>query len=169
MALIQEASESIDEPPAGEVAGPGPGRPRRDPVKIGLRVLAVAAAAALAIDAYVHLHDAGYYDYVRTSALSQGTLFRVQGALAAAAGLMLLVRPRRIWWAAALLVAAGAFGAVELYRYVDVGRLGPLPDMYEPTWAASGKLASAWAEGAATVLAATGLAISAWAHRAARR
>jgi hypothetical protein len=92
--------------------------------------------------------------------LSQGTLFRVEGALAIAAGVILLVWPRRLSWAFALLVAASAFGAVELYRYVDVGSLGPLPNMYEPTWAASGKLASAWAEGAATAICAVGLLLS---------
>jgi hypothetical protein len=30
-----------------------------------------------------------------------------------------------------------------LYTYVDVGSLGPLPNMYEPTWALPGKRASA--------------------------
>jgi hypothetical protein len=55
-----------------------------------------------------------------------------------------------------LVVAASAFGAVVLYRYVDVGRLGPLPNMYEPTWAPPGKAASAWAEGAGIILAAAG-------------
>ncbi len=32
----------------------------------------------------------------------------------------------------ALLVAAGGVGAVLLYQYVDVGAVGPLPNMYEP-------------------------------------
>jgi hypothetical protein len=44
-----------------------------------------------------------------------------------------------------------------LYRYVDVGSLGPLPNMYENTWDVPGKVLSAWAEGAAVVLAALGL------------
>jgi len=30
-------------------------------------------------------------------------------------------------------VAASALGAVLLYRYVDVGSLSPLPNMYENT------------------------------------
>jgi hypothetical protein len=71
--------------------------------------------------------------------------------------LALLIRPSRLWWAAALIVAASAFGAVVLYRYVDVGRLGPLPNMFEPTWALPGKAASAWAEGAGIILATAGL------------
>jgi hypothetical protein len=68
-----------------------------------------------------------------------------------------LVWPRRSSWILALLVAASALGAVLLYRYVDVGQLGPLPDMYENTWQVPGKLLSAWAEGAAVVLAGLGL------------
>ena len=124
------------------------------------RVLGAAAAAALAIDAYVHFHDAGYYTAVTTSVLSQATLFRVQAALAAVLALALLARPSRPWWAAGFLVAASAFGAVLLYRYVDVGALGPIPNMYEPTWVSPGKLASAWAEGAATILTATGLLVA---------
>ena len=124
------------------------------------RVLGVAAAACLAVDTYVHLRDAGFYRAVTTPVLSQATLFRVQASLAAAAGLALLVRPSRPWWAAALLIAGSAFGAVMLYPYVNAGTLGPIPDMYEPTWAPPGKLASAWSEGAATVLAAAGLLVT---------
>jgi hypothetical protein len=32
----------------------------------------------------------------------------------------------------ALLIAAGGLGALLLY--VDVGGLGPIPDMYDPIW-----------------------------------
>jgi hypothetical protein len=96
-------------------------------------------------------------------------LFRVQAALAVAVGLALLVRPRPVYWAAALVVVASALGAVLLYRYVDVGTLGPLPNMYEPTWVLPGKLASARAEAAGTVVAALGLLASIGAHRRNRR
>ncbi|MFD8326534.1 hypothetical protein [Streptomyces lydicus] len=34
--------------------------------------------------------------------------------------------------AARLLAAAGGLALLLLYTYVDVGPLGPLPDMYEP-------------------------------------
>ena len=140
---------------------------RAAPAAATQRVLGAAAAAALAIDAYVHFHDAGYYTAVTTSVVSQATLFRVQATLAAALALALLARPSRLLWAAGFLVAAGAFGAVLLYRYVDAGALGPIPNMYEPTWVSPGKLASAWAEGAATILTATGLlaAVRARRHR----
>ena len=120
------------------------------------RFLGVATAAALAIDAYVHASDAGFYDAVRTSVISQGTLFRLEAAVAALVALALVIRPSRIWFAAAFIVAASALGAVLLYTYVDVGTLGPIPNMYEPTWALPGKVASAWAEGAGLVLAAIG-------------
>jgi hypothetical protein len=58
---------------------------------------------------------------------------------------------------AGLAVAASALAAVLLYRYVDLGVLGPLPDIYENTWQVPGKLLSAYAEGAAAVLAGLGL------------
>jgi hypothetical protein len=100
---------------------------------VGLqRILGTAAAAALGLDSYVHLHDAGFYDAVKTSVISQGTLFRVQGALAAAIGLALLVRPSRLWWSVAFIVAVSAFGAVMLYRYVDVGPSGRFPTCTSP-------------------------------------
>ena len=135
-------------------------RGRLSPVGLTQRVLAVAAAATLAVDAYVHLHDAGFYDSVTTSVLSQGTLFRVQAALAVAVGLAVAVRPRPRWWAAALAVLASAAGAALVYTYINVGAVGPLPNMYEPTWVLPGKLISARVETAGAVIAAIGLLIS---------
>jgi len=120
--------------------------------------LRLGTAAALAIDATVHLSDAAGYDAVKAT-LSQGELFRVEAGVAIAAGLLVLLWPRRSAWIAALLVAASALGAVLLYRYVDVGSLGPIPNMYENTWQVPGKLLSAWAEGAAVVLAGAGLLV----------
>ncbi|HEX8927558.1 MAG TPA: hypothetical protein VGA45_01475, partial [Actinomycetota bacterium] len=118
--------------------------------------LRIGTAAALAIDAGVHAYNASGYDEV-TGTITQGNLFRVEAGVACAVALLLLLWPRRIVWIAALLVAASALGAVLLYRYVDVGSLGPLPDMYENTWDVPGKVLSAWAEGAAVVLATLGL------------
>ena len=82
---------------------------------------------------------------------------RAEAGLAAAVGLLVLVRPRPSSWLAASAVAASALAAVLLYRYVDVGSLGPLPDMYENTWQVPGKLLSAYAEAAAIGLAGLGL------------
>jgi hypothetical protein len=118
--------------------------------------LRVATAAALGVDAAVHWRNAPAYDAV-TGTISQGQLFRAEAAAAVVVGLLVLLRPRASSWVAALLVASSALAAVLLYRYVDVGALGPLPDMYENTWQVPGKLLSAYAEGAAVVLAAPGL------------
>jgi energy-converting hydrogenase Eha subunit C len=121
-------------------------------------ILRLGTAAALAIDAAVHAGSASTYDNVGTT-LTQGTLFRAEAGVACAAALLVLVRPRPISWIIAFLVSAGALGAVMLYRYVDVGSLGPLPSMYENTWQVPGKLFSAYAEGAAVVLSALGLIV----------
>ena len=118
--------------------------------------LRVGTAAALGISAVVHARDASAYDAVAAT-FTQGQLFRVEAGLAAAAGLLVLLWPRRGSWVAALLVSASALAAVLLYRYVDVGVLGPLPDMYENTWQVPGKLLSTCAEAAAVVLAGLGL------------
>jgi hypothetical protein len=130
--------------------------------------LAAATAVLLGIDAYVHLHDAHFYDSAAASSISEGNLFRVQAVVAVVVAVALLVRPHPVVWAVAVLVTASAVGAVLLYTYVDVGALGPLPDLYEPTWVPAGKLASAVAEGLATLLAITGFVVSVWTRLRAR-
>jgi hypothetical protein len=132
----------------------------RFPTAVVLRLLALAVAGCLVVDAWVHLRDAADYDAVRTSVLSQATLFRLEGVVAIALAVALLVRPRRLLWAAGVAVLASALAAVLVYTYVDVGQLGPVPDMYEPTWQLPGKLASAWAEGLGLGLALAGLLIA---------
>ena len=123
---------------------------------IGSWALRVATAAALGVDAVVHWQNAPAYDAV-TGTVSQGVLFRAEAVVAIVAALLVLLRPRRSSWVVALLVAGSALGAVLLYRYVDVGSLGPLPDMYENTWQVPGKLLSASAEAATVLLAGLGL------------
>ena len=130
-------------------------------VNLALRLL---AATGLVYDAYVHLHLAGRFDAVRGT-ISQGTLFRLEAILAVLAAVLLLVLPRRLSYAFGFLVAAGGFVAVMLYRYVDVGPLGPLPDMYEPSWYPE-KTASAVAEAAAVLLV---LMLVVWSRPAATR
>jgi hypothetical protein len=125
-----------------------------------VRGLAVATAALLAIDAYVHFNDAGRYDIGAGAAITQGALFRSQASIAVVVAIALLVRPHWIVWTIAVLVAASASASVYLYTSVDVGRLGPLPDMYDPTWALPGKRASALAETVATGLSAAGLVVA---------
>ncbi|MEW2546200.1 hypothetical protein AB0910_10575 [Streptomyces sp. NPDC047002] len=93
----------------------------------------VLAAAGLAVDAYLHAHLADRYDAVSES-ISQGTLFRIEAALAALAALLVLVWRRVPGDVFAWAVAAGGLALLLIYRYADVGTLGPFPDMYEPVW-----------------------------------
>lgn len=91
------------------------------------------AAAGLAVDAYVHADLAQQYDGIDAT-FSQGDLFRAEAALSALAALVVLVWWRFLGDAFGWLVAAGGFALLVVYRYVDVGKLGPLPNMYEPVW-----------------------------------
>ena len=124
------------------------------------RVLAVVTAALLGVDAYVHLHDAAQYDQFRSSVMSEGTLFRIQGVVAIVVALALLIWPRVLTWIVSLLVAGSAAVAVTLYTYVNVGQLGPLPNLYENTWNAPGKAFSAIAETLAALVAIAGLTLA---------
>jgi hypothetical protein len=124
-----------------------------------LWLLRLLTAAGLAVDAYVHADLAATYDPV-TKTISQGDLFRIEaGAAALAALLLVLFGTRPLVWGYALLVAAAGLAAVLLYRYVDVGTVGPLPNMYEPLWYTE-KTVSAFAEAAATITAAAGLLLA---------
>jgi hypothetical protein len=129
--------------------------------------LRAGTAAALIIDAVVHLRDAYFYDANVGALLSQGQLFRVQAVIALVMAVAVLIIPRRLVWVVAFLVAASAFAAVVLYTYVNVGPIAGLPNMYEPSWGPPGKVVSAIAEGAGALLALGGLG---WAtYRAARK
>jgi hypothetical protein len=97
-------------------------------------VLIVIVVAGLAVDAYTHFDLATGYDPVKTSTLSQGDLFRIESVVAILVGLLLIVRPRRWTAVLAAIVSGSALAAVLLYRYVDVGQIGPIPSMYEASW-----------------------------------
>ncbi len=129
------------------MATPASNRSRNRTVTRG--VLRVLAAAGLAVDAAVHARLAGQYDSVSAS-VSQGDLFRVEAAAASLAVLLVLFWRHRIGDAFAWAVVAGGLAALLLYRYVDVGALGPLPNMYEPIWFTD-KTTSAVAQGVAIV------------------
>jgi hypothetical protein len=115
--------------------------------------LTILVVVGLAIDAFVHFDLASNFAQVKTSTLSQADLFRVEGVVAIIAALALLVRPHRLTAGFAFLVAASGIVAVVLYRYVDVGTIGPLPNMYDPYWQPTGKWLSAVAELVAAVAA----------------
>jgi MYXO-CTERM domain-containing protein len=120
--------------------------------------LRVATAAALVIDAVVHLKDAYFYDANAGALLTQGQLFRIQAVVAIVAALAVLAWPRWPSWLFAALVSASAAAAVVAYTYLDIGPIAGLPNMYEPSWGPPGKLVSAYAEGAGALLALAGLA-----------
>lgn len=115
--------------------------------------LTIITVVGLAIDAFVHFHLAHDFSQVKTSTLSEADLFRVEAAAATVAAVALLVRPRRGTAAFAFLVAAAGTVAVVLYRYVNVGGFGPVPNMYDPFWAPAEKNLSAIAEVVAAVTA----------------
>jgi glucan phosphoethanolaminetransferase (alkaline phosphatase superfamily) len=127
----------------------------------GERLLALITAALLGVDAYVHLHDAGKYDGFKSSVMSEGDLFRIQAVVAIVVGVLVLLWPRIITWLLSLLVAGSAAVAVTLYTYVNVGQLGPIPNLYENTWHEPGKLFSAIAEAVAALISLVGLLVSA--------
>ncbi len=126
--------------------------------RAGSLVLRLLVAAGLAIDAYIHADLAPAYDGIRAT-VSQGDLFRIEAGAAAAAALLVLVAGRRAGFGVALAVAASGAGALLLYRYAAVGRIGPVPDMYEPSWFPE-KTAAALAETVAAALAAAGLLLA---------
>lgn len=125
----------------------------------GQLVARSVAFIGLGYDAYAHFDLAAGFD-ANSAWISQGMLFRFDGALAALAGLVVLLIRRPASALFALLVAGGALSAVLFYTYVHLGAFGPLPDMYEPVWYPE-KLLSAMAE-AATVLAAGTLLFFDW-------
>lgn len=114
-------------------------------------VLVAVVVVGLGVDAYVHLRLASTFDPIRAT-VSQGQLFRVEGVAAILAAVLLLVRPSRLTAGVAAAVAGGGLAAVVLYAVVDVGAIGPLPDMYDPVWSAL-KTWSTVAEAAAAVAA----------------
>ncbi|MFI1093325.1 hypothetical protein [Streptomyces sp. NPDC020917] len=97
---------------------------------LGVLVLAVAG---LAVDAWVHADLASRYDVISAN-VSQGTLFRLEAAMAALAALLLIIWRGRLSAAFAFLVSAGGLALLLIYRYHNVGAFGPFPDMYEPLW-----------------------------------
>jgi hypothetical protein len=116
-------------------------------------VLTVIVVAGLAIDAYVHFHLASAFKQNKTSTLSETDLFRAEAVAAIVAALALLLRPRRYTAAFAFLVAAAGTVAVVVYRYVNVGKIGPIPNMYDPYWLPAEKTLSLVAEAVAAVAA----------------
>ncbi|WP_034486309.1 hypothetical protein [Actinomadura oligospora] len=119
-------------------------------------VLRVLVAAGLAVDAVVHWRFAPQMKYVPGGTIHADTIFYVQAVVAGTAGLLVLAHARRWTYALALFVAASAIGALLLYFSVDVGTLGPIPNMHDPVWYAQ-KTQSVAGEGVAALAALAGL------------
>jgi hypothetical protein len=107
--------------------------------------LRVVVAAGLAVDAYVHADLAASYADAQS-------LFLVEAGVALGAALLVLAGGRAVTVLFAALVAASALATVVASRYVDVGPIGPLPDLYEPAWYPE-KVVAATAEATALVAA----------------
>lgn len=116
--------------------------------------LILLAMVGLVVDAIVHFDLASSFASVKTSTISQADLFRIEAVVALVVAAALLVFPRRSTALAVFVVAASAAVAVVVYRYVDVGKIGPIPNMYDPYWQPVGKWLSAVAEIVAAVASA---------------
>lgn len=109
-------------------------------------VLIGIVVVGLVVDAIVHFDLASAFNGNKTSFISEADIFRIQSTVALIAALAVLVRPRRYTAGFAFLIAASATVAVVVYRYVNIGKIGPIPNMYDPYWAPFGKNLSAVAE-----------------------
>lgn len=118
------------------------------------RFARVVTAAGLAVDAVIHLSVATSRPPGGT--ISQETLFLLEGAASTLVAVLVLTLGSRLMYLLAGLTSITALAAVVLYRYADLGAIGPFPNMYEPFWSPI-KIITAAAEAVATVTAAVGL------------
>lgn len=109
-------------------------RPRINAIFSFPMVLRLICAAGLGVDARIHLKLAPAYDAIKNSTISQGDLFRIEAGLAIVSALLIVVVRRKLAAVIALGVAGGGLVALLVYRYFDIGAVGPLPPMYEPIW-----------------------------------
>ncbi|GAA2503393.1 hypothetical protein GCM10009858_46760 [Terrabacter carboxydivorans] len=123
-------------------------------------VLRLVVAAALVVDAVVHLRLASGYQQSAPSGIGAGNIFRIEAAAAIIMAAWVILRGSRRAFMGAFAVGLSAFVAVVLYRYVDIPAVGPLPAMYEPVWFFEKSL-SALAEACAAAGALVALIVSA--------
>jgi hypothetical protein len=131
-------------------------RPPHGALDAGLGLL---TAAALVVDAVLHLQLARVYNLAAPGGIGQGNLFRLESAAALLTAALVLAYGGRIAYALAFVIAASATAAALLSRYVDVPAVGPIPAMYEPVWFAKKVIATA-AEALGTLTAAAGWAVA---------
>ena len=102
---------------------------------IGLQaVVRVLVVVGLAIDAYVHFHLAYQFKYNTDGVISGDWVFRLEATAATVAALLVLVRANRVTYLIAFLVAAAGTFAVVAFTEWNLGKIGPLPTIYDPFW-----------------------------------
>ncbi len=130
-----------------------PGSPRQ----AAIVAVCLIAVAGLGIDAYVHLDLASTYAEAQAP-INEGVLFRAEAVLALLTALALSTSRRRLPFVLGFAVSASALTLMLISRYVDLGPIGPFPDLYDPVWfpeklwAAGGEAASAIASVAGILL-----------------
>jgi hypothetical protein len=120
--------------------------------RVAIRLIAIAG---LGIDAYVHLDLASTYSEA-AAAISEGALFRAEAALALLTALALILSGRRLAFLLGLAISGSALTLMLVSRYVDLGALGPLPDLYDPVWYPE-KLWAAFGEAGAGIASLAGI------------
>jgi hypothetical protein len=128
-----------------------PGSPRQAAVAAA-RLIAVAG---LSIDACAHLDLASTYAEAQAP-VNEETLFRAEAVLALLAGLALITSARRLPFVLGLAVSASALTLMLVSRYLELGPLGPSPDLYDPVWFPE-KLCAAGGEAAAVIASVAGI------------
>jgi hypothetical protein len=127
----------------------------RSPGPAAVAAVRLIAVAGLGIDAYVHLDLASTYSEAQAP-INEGVLFRAEAVLALLTALALILRARRPSFLLGFAVSASALTLMLVSRYVDLGPLGPFPDLYDPVWFPE-KLWAAFGEAAASIACLAGI------------
>jgi hypothetical protein len=122
-------------------------------------LLRVLTGAALLVVAGVHVAIAPDYSGIGKHPFALGDQFYVQSVIAVVLTIALFVRPHLLVWLATAGFAAGSLAVLVYSRYKTIPIPGFPPGFME-TWDARGARLSAWAEGAALVLATVGAALA---------
>jgi hypothetical protein len=96
--------------------------------------LRLVTVAGLVVDAVVHFQLASSQPPSPSGQLGQTFLFNAEGVASVIAALLVLAFGARWAYLVAVVVAGSALAAVLQSRYIDIGAIGPLPDLYEPEW-----------------------------------
>jgi len=127
----------------------------RSPGQAAVAAARLIAVAGLSIDAYVHLDLASTYAEAQAP-VNEGILFRAEAVLALLTGLALITSARRLPFVLGFAVSASALTLMLVSRYVDLGPIGPFPDLYDPVWFPE-KLWAAGGEAAAVIASVAGI------------